>query len=242
MNGQQFMTATRHLSQDVSAQESGLPAPPLMQILGEVSSKIELPSPEQARIAPHDLRRLVSQRESRRKYSAEPLGLDELSFLLWCTQGVREVHGRLASLRTVPSAGARHALETLLAVRRVEGLPAGLYQLDPFKWRLLSLAQAGDPAARISAACYSQPCVQNAAVLLVWVAIPYRMCWRYGERGYRYLHLDAGHVCQNLYLGAEALGLGTVAVAAFDDEALNKACSLDGKESFVIYLAPVGRR
>ena len=95
--------------------------------------------------------------------------------------------------------------------------------------------------AEIVAACLDQGMVTASAVTFIWTAVTYRMAWRYGQRGYRYLHLDAGHVGQNLYLTAEALGLGAVAVAAFDDEAMNAACGLDGAERFVIYLAPVGR-
>ncbi len=82
----------------------------------------------------------------------------------------------------------------------------------------------------------------HSAVTFLWVAVPYRMTWRYQERGYRYLHLDAGHVCQNLYLAAEAIDAGVCAVAAFDDDALNTLLCLDAKEAFVIYLAAVGKK
>jgi len=76
----------------------------------------------------------------------------------------------------------------------------------------------------------------------VWVAIPHRMTWRYSERGYRYLHLDAGHACQNLYLAAEAIGGGVCAIGAFDDDAMATLLDLDPDEQFVIYLATVGKK
>ncbi|MFH1570318.1 MAG: SagB/ThcOx family dehydrogenase, partial [Gemmatimonadota bacterium] len=81
-----------------------------------------------------------------------------------------------------------------------------------------------------------------SAVTFFWVAVPRRTTWRYVERGYRYLHLDAGHVCQNLYLAAESIGAGTCAIAAFDDDALIDILGLDPQEAFVIYLATVGKR
>ncbi len=240
--GREFMRATRHENMPAGDQQRGLPAPPLLAMLGEISEKITLPEPGEMEFPGADFSALVESRRSRRRYAKESLTLAELSYLLWCTQGVQEVHGRMASLRTVPSAGARHALETLVLARRVADLAPGLCQYDPFSHRLLRIGAADGLGERVTEACYDQHCVASGAALLIWVAIPYRMTWRYGERGYRYLHLDAGHVCQNLYLGAEALGLSTVAVAAFDDAALDEALGLDGEERFAIYLAPVGRR
>ena len=76
----------------------------------------------------------------------------------------------------------------------------------------------------------------------LWVAVPHRMCWRYGERSYRYLFLDAGHVCQYLYLAAESIGAGACAIAAFDDEALDEAAGVDGETAFVIHAASAGRK
>ena len=83
---------------------------------------------------------------------------------------------------------------------------------------------------------------EQAAVVFIWTAVPYRMTWRYGERGFRDLHLDAGHVCQNLYLAAEATGCGTCAIAAFDDDDMNAILGINGSDQFVIYLATVGKK
>lgn len=84
--------------------------------------------------------------------------------------------------------------------------------------------------------------VKNSAVTFFWAAVTYRMGWRYGERGYRYLFLDAGHVCQNLYLAAEAVGCGVCAIAAFEDDTLNQLLGLDGVEQFAVYVATAGRK
>jgi SagB-type dehydrogenase family enzyme len=145
-------------------------------------------------------------------------------------------------MRTVPSAGARHAFETYLLLNNVEGLPPGLYRYLAIERRLLQLNLDPTMADQITDACWRQRMVKKSAVTFIWVAIKYRMVWRYGERGYRYLHLDAGHVCQNLYLAAEAIDCGVCAIAAFQDEELNRLLELDGEEEFAIYLATVGKK
>ncbi|MBN2170628.1 MAG: SagB/ThcOx family dehydrogenase [Candidatus Krumholzibacteriota bacterium] len=235
-----FMKATRHENMAPSAQQRGAPMPPAFAALGSETGRVALPPPADLDLALLDFPALLARRASRRRFTEAPLDGGQLSFLLWATQGRRGAGDRLA-LRTVPSAGARHAFETLLDVRRVDGLEAGLYQYEPMSHALLVLAAEPDLAGRVTRACYDQACVAGAAAVFLWAAVPERMTWRYGERGYRYLHLDAGHVCQNLYLACEALGLGTCAVAAFDDGALDAALGLDGEEAFALYLAPVGR-
>jgi SagB-type dehydrogenase family enzyme len=140
------------------------------------------------------------------------------------------------------SAGARHALETYLLVNNVAELRPGLYRFLATAHRLAEVDTADGLADKMTAACWEQSQVRQSAVTFLWVAIPYRMTWRYGERGYRYLHLDAGHVCQNLYLAAEVIGAGVCAIAAFQDQALNSLLDLDGERQFVIYLATVGKK
>ena len=97
-------------------------------------------------------------------------------------------------------------------------------------------------AERVSAACLGQRFVMASAATFIWTAVPYRMAWRYGERGYRYMHVDVGHVCQNLYLAAEAIGSGACAIGAFNDDQLNELLNIDGEEHFTIYVATVGKK
>ena len=94
----------------------------------------------------------------------------------------------------------------------------------------------------VVSACANQNHVHTSAVTFIWVAILERMKLRYGQRGYRYLHLDAGHICQNLYLAAEVIHCGVCAVCAFDDDAMNAALGLDGEEQFAVYLGTLGRQ
>ncbi len=132
--------------------------------------------------------------------------------------------------------------QTYLLVNRVEGLGPGLYRYLAIEHKLLQLSLDPGLADRIVKAALDQEFLAASAVTFIWVAVPYRMAWRYQERGYRYLLLDAGHACQNLYLAAETIGCGACAVGAFDDALMDQALGLDGESRFVIYAAPVGKR
>jgi SagB-type dehydrogenase family enzyme len=240
--GKEFMKKTQYRYLPTSNQKRGLPQPPLELDYDESQAIIDLLAPSQLPAYEFNLRAAIENRRSVRRYTEQPLTLEELSFLLWCTQGVKEVVDTYATLRTVPSAGARHAFETYLLVNNVEGLEPGLYRYLALSHKLLEMKHEPGLADRFAEACLDQTYVKRSAVTVFWTAVPYRMAWRYGERGYRYLHLDAGHVCQNLYLSAEAIGAGVCAIAAFEDEPLNALLDLDGIEQFVIYLASVGKK
>ena len=240
--GSEFMQKTRYQYLKVSDQRRGLPQPPLQVLPGPDAMRIALPAPAEIEVAPTDLRTAIEGRASVRRYLDEPLSLEELSWLLWCTQGVKHVEGSYATMRTVPSAGARHALETYLLVNRVHGLEPGLYRFLALEHEMVLLRAGGEVSEEVKAACLGQGMVAASAVTFVWVADVYRMVWRYGQRGYRYLHLDAGHVCQNLYLAAEAIDSGVCAIAAFSDEDMSRVLDLDGDNLFAIYVATVGKR
>ena len=145
-------------------------------------------------------------------------------------------------MRTVPSAGARHAFETYLCVNNISGLTPGLYRFLALEHALLEERPGSDFADRLAKACLGQDTVKTCAATFIWTAVVVRMTYRYGERGYRYLYLDAGHVCQNLYLAAEAIGCGTCALAAFSDDDVNRLLGLDGDSRFTIYLGTVGKK
>ena len=145
------------------------------------------------------------------------------------------------SLRNVPSAGARHAFETYLLVNNVEGLEKGIYRFLAIEHKLLAIKVDESLLDEAIPAFLNQKTIANAAVTFIWVAVVERMVWRFGERGYRYLLLDAGHICQNLYLAGQNVNCGTCAIAAFDDDAVNRFLNLDGEELFVAYAATVGK-
>ncbi|MBN1123193.1 MAG: SagB/ThcOx family dehydrogenase [Anaerolineae bacterium] len=240
--GRDFMQKTQYDYLEPSDQTMGLPQPPLFDEPDPDREQFDLPDPSGLHLPPVDLVQLITDRRTLRRYADDPISPAELSTLLWCTQGVKRVTGRPSTQRTVPSAGARHAFETYLLFNRVEGFDPGLYHYLSGEHRLEAVDLESTIADRITESALSQKQVQASAVTFLWVADVYRMAWRYGERGYRYLHLDAGHVCQNLYLIAEALGCGVCAIAAYDDEGINTLLGLDGETRFVIYVATVGKK
>jgi len=192
-------------------------------------------------IADIGLTAAIGNRKSHRTFRKGALNLDELSFLLWATQGVRQRIDSGHAYRTVPSAGCRHALETYLCVLDVEGLKRGIYRYLPLEHQLLFEFTEEGLAGRIVQAVFGQPYPGKAAVTFVWTAIPYRMEWRYDLTAHKVIAIDAGHVGQNLYLACQAIGAGTCAIAAYDQEAMDGLLRLDGQEEFTIYLAPVGK-
>lgn len=240
--GRAFMRSTYYRNMTESDQQKGLPQPPLELPYDADKPRIDLPAPPDIDLGHADLRATIEARRSVRNYAEQPLTLEALAYLLWCTQGVREVIGTKATLRTVPSAGARHPFETYLLANRVTGLEPGIYRYVATEHKLVPFALARDIADRVVEAALQQEFIKASAVTFIWTAVPARTMWRYGERGYRYMHLDAGHVCQNLYLAAGAIGCGVCAIAAFDDEAMNALLDLDGETQFTIYMATVGVR
>ena len=240
--GQEFMELTRYRYLGPSDQEKGLPQPPLELPPAPGYPMIELENPQDIAIPPLDIRTAIERRHSVRSYVREPLSLLELSFLLWCTQGVRHVHSTAATFRTVPSAGARYAFETFLLINELSGLEPGLYRYLALSHRLQLVSAEPDIHIRIAHGFMDQDFVMRCGAAFLWTAVSYRMTWRYGERGYRDLLLDEGHVCQNLYLAAEAIGCGVCALAAFDDDLMAAILGIDGRDHFMIYGATVGKK
>lgn len=240
--GKEFMEKTKHKYAQPSAQEKGLPQPSLELEWDENGVLLDLPPADKIEMKSMDLRKAIETRRSLRKYADTSLTLDELSYLLWCTQGVKKISSRPATLRTVPSAGARHPFETFLLINNVEGIKPGLYRYIALSHKLMEITTELDIAQKVTTACHEQEFIKNSSVTFIWDAVVDRMKWRYGERGYRYIHLDAGHVCQNLYLTAESIDSGVCAIGSFDDDAINKLLGLDGESQFVVYAATVGKR
>lgn len=229
--------------ESLTDQRKGLPQPPLEKPLPVGSIVIDLPDPALACPPQTDLFSLLRDRQSRREYSPERLTLEELSFLLWATQGVKSiVRDGFATLRTVPSGGSRHPFETYLAVNRVEGLEPGIYRYMAIGHKLTHLTSPTDLPSRIEAACGGQGFVGSAAVVFFWSSTPYRCEWRYSVAAHKTVAQDSGHVCQNLYIACEALGLATVAIGAYDQTKADALLELDGEDELVTYVAPVGKR
>lgn len=224
-----------------TGQSQGVPMPPLQKPVLPGARLVDLPAPNGWQGVPDiGLAAAVAQRRSRRSYLPDALTLDEVSFPLWATQGLRGT-GSGRAFRHVPSAGCRHALETYLVALRVGGLEPGVYRYLPLSHQLVFEFTEDGLGEKLSNALFDQTFASRAAVTFVWAAIPYRMEWRYGRVSHKVIALDAGHVCQNLYLACEAIGAGTCAIGAYDQEALDELLRLDGEDEFAIYAAPVGK-
>jgi SagB-type dehydrogenase family enzyme len=224
-----------------TSQSRGMAPPPVQKPVPDGASLFALPKLTEWDVPSCDLADAIARRESRRRFLPAALTLDELAFLLWSTQGVRARLHETAVLRTVPSAGCRHPFETYLAVQRIGTLPAGVYRYLPLDHALVLEKAADNLRERLTAATRGQRFAGEAAVTFIWSAVPARTEWRYAEASYKAMALDAGHLCQNLYLACEAIGAGTCAIAAYDQDLADELIGVDGNEEFAIYLAPVGR-
>lgn len=220
-------------------QKNGLPAPPLQKPFPEDGLRIDLVPRDQFNIGQMSVVEAIRNRRSRRKFTGEALTLEELSFLLWATQGVCQISGDgIRSFRTVPSAGARHPLETYLIVNWVNGLEPGLYRYLALEHQLGFVTPYEGLKSRTTSGEWF---TKDYAVTFAWTVIPYRTEWRYTVLSHKMIALDAGHVCQNLYLACEALGLGMYAIGAYFQDELDSILAVDGQDEFTIYLAQVGR-
>lgn len=227
--------------QSETDQRKGIPPLPPEKPCPEDAALIDLPAPEDLALGEMPLAEAIRRRRSRRRFTGEPLTLDELSFLLWATQGISKVMPEnAASLRTVPSGGARHPFETCLLVNRAGGLAPGLYRYLPLEHKLCLLRQEAGLVEKVDEACYGQY-VKDSAVVFIWTVVPYRTEWRYAFLSPKIIALDAGHLCQNLYLASEAIGAGTCAIGAYDQLKMDAVLEVDGEDEFAIYVAPVGK-
>lgn len=221
-------------------QRKRLPPPAVEKPAPPAARLVDLDAPDRLNFGDISLLQAIQRRRSHRIFTADPLTLQELAFLLWATQGVRAVlNDRSVTLRTVPSGGARHPFETYLVVHRVTGLEPGLYRYLPLEHRLCFLYSDPDLPEKIKLACADF--ARDCAVVFIWTAIPYRTEWRYGPLSPKLIAQDSGHLCQNLYLACEAIGAGTCAVGAYHQAAMDDLLGVDGEEEFTVYSAPVGK-
>jgi len=240
----QFLKDTRRLQIDFSQtdQHRGINPPPVQKPLKKGQELITLPDTEAfTAFRGTDLVDAISQRRSWRRFLDQPLTLAELSWLLWATQGITEVIAPGCARRTVPSAGCRHAFESYMLINNVESLEKGVYRYLPVEHALVFEHMVNNLPAELAQATLGQAFIARAPVTFAWTTIPYRMEWRYREAAHRVIAMDAGHLCQNLYLASAAIHAGTCAIAAYHQEMMDQLLKVDGEEEYTVYLAPVGK-
>jgi len=180
----------------------------------------------------------IRLRRSLRRFSESQVKKEDLARLLWATQGVTHSQGEF-QFRAAPSAGALYPIETYLAVHNVEGIPQGLFHYS-IREHSLEQLRLGDFREKAARAALDQSIAFSCGAMFIWSAVFARSKWKYKQRAYRYVYLDAGHVAAHLSLAAVSLGLGTCQIAAFYDDEANSLLGLDGESESVIYMSAVG--
>ena len=200
----------------------------------EEVNNVKLPEPRYD--SDVSLEQTLLQRRSIRDYTNESLSLQQVSQLLWAAQGITDPR----VLRAAPSAGALYPLEVYVVAGNVQSLSPGVYRYEPGEHQLFKTID-GDELASLADAALGQGSIKEGAIDIVFTAIYERTTQKYGERGIRYVHMEAGHAAQNVYLQAVALNLGTVVIGAFHDDQVREILSLPQPEQ-PLYIMPVGKK
>lgn len=198
------------------------------------SEIIELPEPKFS--SKTSIEEVLHKRRSIRDYLDDPLSISDISQILWAAQGITE---ETYGLRTAPSAGALYPLEIYIAVSNVNDLNPGVYKYKPQNHTLEKIDE-GDKRLNISNAALQQDAIANSSAIVIISAVYERTAVKYGSRAERYIHIEVGSVGQNIYLQSVSLGLGTVMIGAFKDEALKKVLALPKNENLYAIM-PLGK-
>ena len=201
------------------------------------SGMIKLPEPD--RYGKGTVNQAIQQRRSVRDFKQDPITLQTVSDLLWAAGGMT-VDGVTGPTRAYPSAGAIYPLELYLVAGNVTGIDPGVYRYN-WKDNALVPVKEGDVRAALADAAMGQGMIRSAPVTLVVVAEYGKINMRYGKRGMtRYVHMEAGHIGQNIHLISAAMGLGTVMIGAFSDDEVAKVLDIDVEREVPVYMMPVG--
>ncbi len=224
-------------------QQQGLSPPPYQKSCEDAVDIINLPPHDDISPINSDLKEVLWSRRSRRDYSDEYIDIDELSFMLAAAQGTK---GEGKRKRIAPSAGARYPFETYLAAGRIKSLNPGIYRYLPRGNKLALIYEEDKIIEIMGKACHSetfnqQKFIPDSAAVFVWTSLPRRTEWRYGRLSPRLIALEAGHICQNLYLAGEALNTGICAIGAYDQEEIDSLLEIDGRKEFAVYAATAGK-
>lgn len=234
--GDQFQQETKYRRDKMSGHRPDRTEQP--KLYKTYPDKPQMKLPEVTCLSESTLYEVLKSRKSIREYSHKPIRREMLSFLLWASAGISRKEGGY-EFRTAPSAGALYPIETYLVVNRVEEIASGVYHYN-IRSHALELLKEGEYAVQTGKAALGQPMCLEAPVVFIWTAVFQRMKWKYGQRAYRYIYLDAGHIAENLALAAVSLGLGSCQIGALFDEEVNQLIGVDGTQESVIYMSVAG--
>ncbi|MFL0245573.1 SagB/ThcOx family dehydrogenase [Candidatus Clostridium stratigraminis] len=224
----------------------GVPQPISVKEYDTHSKVVDLPKVNEDIVKNQNIYQCIKNRRSTRLYSEEEISLEELSYLLWATQGITGTNKGGLTLRTVPCSGATHSFETYLFVINVKGLQKGVYRYLPIEHKLLFMFELESVDTKVDEITLDQPFVANfarkAGVIFAWSTTPYRSEWKFDITAHKKILIDVGHICQNLYLASESIGSGTCAIGIYDQKTIDELLGLDGYEEFIVYLAAVGKK
>jgi len=234
--GDKFQSETKYSAGKIPAHSLDWDSKPSVYKEYPESRKVELPSFEPSRAISFD--GALKQRKSVRDFKDKAISLGQLGYLLWASTGLQRVEDGY-EFRTVPSAGALYPIETYVIGNDVRKLESGVYHYSIKEHKLEEIKQ-GDFRRQIVAAALGQGMCATASAVLVWSAVFDRCKWKYGQRAYRYIYLDAGHIAENLALAAVSLKLGSCEIGALFDDEVNTILGIDGVEESTILMAAVG--
>jgi SagB-type dehydrogenase family enzyme len=221
---------------------SSMKAPPVVK---EYPDRPAVTLPREFLPLDFSLQQVLQARASRRDYTRVPVSLQKLSTLLHYAYGIRKhtlvYNTRDFPVRFAPTAGGLQSVELYLVSNQVESLTRGLYHYNPARHGLELLNQ-GNMRRKVVESCLYQDFIHYASFVIVLTCMMDRLQWKYGARAYRYVHMDAGFVGQNLYLVTTALKLRLCAVAGFIDDTVNELLEIDGQREFATLLLAVGSR
>ena len=234
--GERFQQETKYLRGKLSGRPLLWHTKPKTYKQYPNSQKIKLgkPSTEEGK----HLWEVIRKRRSTRNFKDKPLRKGHLTQLLWATQGITKREMGF-EFRACPSAGALYPIETYIVLHDVEDIEPGIYHYNVKNHELEQLKN-GDFRLQIAQAALDQDMAYAASAVFVWTAVFQRSKWKYEQRAYRYVYLDAGHIAQSLALAAVSLDLGTCQIAALYDDEVNSLLEIDGKEESVLYMSAVG--
>jgi SagB-type dehydrogenase family enzyme len=222
-----------------------IPQPPITKSYDPSEVIINLPEISEEILKNENIYNCIKERRSVRLYSEEKLTLEELSYLLWSTQGINNSKN-VPNLRTVPCSGATHSFETYLFIMNVHDIKKGIYRYLPIEHKLLFMFESENIDEKVDIMTLDQPFVPHfankAAVIFAWSTIPYRSEWKFDITAHKKILIDAGHICQNLYLASESIEAGACAIGIYDQKMIDDILKLDGEDEFVVYLAAVGKK
>ncbi len=234
--GEKFQQESKHCRENMGEWTADIDARPDLYKEYAGSPLIQLPT--DVDFASLSLDVALKVRKSIRRYANKPVTLEQLSYLVWAASGVQRVEQGFA-FRTAPSAGGLFPIETYLVVNNVADIPKGLYHYRVAQ-HALEILRPGEHGADLAEAAMSQSTCAHSAFVFIWTSIFQRTRWKYGDRAYRYIYLDAGHIAENVALTAAAMGIGTCQIAAIFDDEVNEIIGVDGTEESAIYLTTVG--